>query len=290
MTPDEYLMWGRLVDRLACHHLIRHNAIPWAAPVPYFGNPDTALVATVSRQPSHGEFLDRSANELRGPRRRFHTLRSLGLRSWPDLRAEHSDRMAALCRAYFARNPLRQWLNRLAPALAATGCSYRDGAACHLSLLPYALSPNRNRALPDQEMQRLLSECGGPALAHVVRDAPIRLLILNGSAVVSSFERLAETGLAETERADWTLPGASELRRPGYAYRGIAERIAGVALPRPVLVIGFSHSLLSRYMDDRVRRAISQWVGQMAQQVQVEIGDSTLLDTSGLMSYAYDGR
>ena len=185
MTPDEYLMWGRLVDRLACHHLIRHNAIPWAAPVPYFGNPDTALVATVSRQLSHGEFLDRSANELRGPRRRFHTLRSLGLRSWPDLRAEHSDRMAALCRAYFARNPLRQWLNRLAPALAATGCSYRDGAACHLSLLPYALSPNRNRALPDQEMQRLLSECGGPALAHVVRDAPIRLLILNGSAVVS---------------------------------------------------------------------------------------------------------
>ena len=268
MTPDEYLMWGRLVDRLACHHLIRHNAIPWAAPVPYFGNPDTALVATVSRQPSHGEFLDRSANELRGPRRRFHTLRSLGLRSWPDLRAEHSDRMAALCRAYFARNPLRQWLNRLAPALAATGCSYRDGAACHLSLLPYALSPNRNRALPDQETQRLLSECGGPVLAHVVRDAPIRLLILNGSAVVSSFERLAETGLAETERADWTLPGASELRRPGYAYRGIAERIAGVALPRPVLVIGFSHSLLSRYMDDRVRSAISQWVGQMAQEVQ----------------------
>ena len=123
---------------------------------------------------------------------------------------------------------------------------------------------------PTRKCSVCCPNAAAPALAHVVRDAPIRLLILNGSAVVSSFERLAETGLAETERTDWTLPGASELRRPGYAYRGLVERIAGVALPRPVMVIGFSHSLLSRYMDDRVRSAISQWVGQMAQQVQIE--------------------
>ena len=59
MTPDEYLLWSRLVDHLIFDGIIKDRAIPCASPVPHCGNPSTALIATVALHPGHGEFINR---------------------------------------------------------------------------------------------------------------------------------------------------------------------------------------------------------------------------------------
>ena len=43
------------------------------------------------------------------------------------------------------------------------------------------------------------------------------------------------------------------------------NRIAGIDLGSEVLVAGFNYSLISRYMNDRVRAEIGQWVGETSE-------------------------
>ena len=263
MTPDDYLRWGRLIQHLTHDGPVKERAIPWASPVPCYGNPATALLATVALHASHGEFISRANTEIRGQQRRFHTLRSLRIRSWADAEAAHIERMDHLCRAYFKRNPYRQWHGRFEPALQFTGQSYQSGTACHLPLIPYAIRPTGGRVMPEQEIRRMM-ETTGADLGRLVRDAPIRLLILNGIGMVSRFEWLAGVELTESEQPLWKLSGSQVRNDDGFAYQGAATRIAGVDLGREVVVVGFNHSLTSRYMDAGVRRQIAEWICETA--------------------------
>ena len=262
MTPDEYLLWGRLLTHLIFAGVIRDRAIPWASPVPYYGNLSTSVVATVALNPGHGEFINRANNEIRGQLRRFHTLRSLRIRSWQDAEAEHLERMDQLCRRYFKRNPYGLWSARIGSVLEHTGYSYATGSACHLPLVPYAIPQSGSRVLPEADVRPMVA-ASGPILGRVVRDAPIRLLVLNGDAVIARFERLAGVALEETEQPSWRLSHPQARQDKGFAYQGVVTQIGGVDLGREVVVVGCNHSLISRYMDAAVRQTIGEWIGSV---------------------------
>ena len=262
MAPDEYLLWGRLVSYLVFAGVIKDRAIPWASPVPYCGDPSTAVVATVALNPGHGEFINRVNNEIRGDLRRFHTLRSLRIRSWLEVEAKHLERMDQLCRRYFKRNPYGLWSARIGSVLEHAGYSYETGAACHLPLIPYAIPQSGSKVLPEADVRPMMA-AAGPILGRIVRDAPIRLLVLNGDAVIARFERLAGVELAETEQPSWRLSHPLARHNEVFVYQGSATNIGGVDLGREVVLVGCNHSLISRYMDAEVRQIIGEWIGQI---------------------------
>ena len=53
-----------LIDRIENPALINAGIIPWACPVPSFGDPKKSTVATLGLNPSNREFVDPNGNEL----------------------------------------------------------------------------------------------------------------------------------------------------------------------------------------------------------------------------------
>src|SRR5438552_3663439 len=119
-----YSTLASLVDQLAGPMLSGTEVLHWGAPVPAFGDPSTASVATLGLNPSNREFVDDDGCELEGDARRFHTLASLGLARWEQADTRHLELVLHSCRCYFQRNPYDRWFRRLDQLLAATGTSY----------------------------------------------------------------------------------------------------------------------------------------------------------------------
>src|SRR6266404_1443749 len=92
-----------LVKRLSEPTLSGANVIPWSCPVPSFGDLSGSRLATLGINPSNREFVDSSGNELDGPSRRLHTLKSLGLSRWSDANSGHVQSIVDSCRTYFSR-------------------------------------------------------------------------------------------------------------------------------------------------------------------------------------------
>src|SRR3712207_6258313 len=88
-TKLMYTTLTTLIDRLDSSAILGTNVIGWGCPVPSFGDLSSSKVATLGLNPSNREFVDEAGNELEGPSRRFHTLTSLGLRSWSEVDARH---------------------------------------------------------------------------------------------------------------------------------------------------------------------------------------------------------
>jgi hypothetical protein len=135
-----YATLTTLIDRLDSSAVSATKVIRWGCPVPSFGDLSTARVATLGLNPSNREFVDGLGNELQGALRRFHTLRSLGLKSWSDVDARHLRLILESCRTYFLVNPYDRWFKRLDQIVSGTNVSYysTSSGACHLDLIPYA--------------------------------------------------------------------------------------------------------------------------------------------------------
>jgi len=251
-----------LIDLLSRfgHHELRDSVIPWGSPIPSFGDLDSARVATLGLNPSNREFVDLDGKELDGECRRFHTLRSLGLRCWTQASSREADLIVASCRNYFENNPYDGWFRRLDHLLSNTGATYYGaGGACHLDLVPYA-TERKWTSLRPRERTALL-RASSDVLGELLRDSQIRLLVLNGSAVAVNFEQLAGCSLQRTRRDAWTLPHGVT----GYAYRGIVTRVADVELSRPLVVVGFNHNIQSSFGVTRgVIQSIRRWLGRVA--------------------------
>src|ERR1043166_8740442 len=179
-----------LVERLDTTDLAATNVIPWSSPVPSFGDISSALVATLGLNPSNREFVDEAGNELDGPFRRFPTLGSLGLNNWQETNATHLQLILESYDAYFLRNPYDAWFKRLDYIISAANASYYElpNTACHLDLIPYATAEKWTE-LASSDRTALLNHAS-ETLALLLRDSPIRLLVLNGNSVVSNFQQI----------------------------------------------------------------------------------------------------
>lgn len=252
-----------LINRLDSHELSRNGVIGWGSPVPSFGDLSTSRVATLGLNPSNREFVDQEGDELQGAARRFHTLRSLNLDTWLDADSRHLTLILESCRTYFRSNPYDRWFRRLDEVVAGTGASFYDSSAsaCHLDLIPYATS-RKWTDLTTQERNSLMF-AAGDLLGLLLRDAPVRVLILNGRSVVERFEIIAGVRLESREMRSWALPRRSGAEVRGIAFRGEVEAIASISLGYRLLVLGFNHNLQSSFgVTSAVIQRIRQWIGR----------------------------
>jgi hypothetical protein len=243
------------------------NIIPWSCPVLCFGNPSTSTVATLGLNPSNREFVDGLGRELDGSSRRFHTLSSLGLSQWNEANAQHLQLIIESYYAYFLRNPYDAWFRKLDYIISGTNASYYEfpNTACHLDLIPYATA-EKWTALSHFERSALLTHASD-ALGRLLRDCPIRLLILNGNSVVENFQEISGVQLDKQAMDDWSLPRRSTTGVTGFAYKGFVRTILDVELEREVLVLGFNHNIQSSFgVTSEVVASIHRWVSETAEE------------------------
>ena len=257
-----------LFMRLGREKIRRTDVLPWGSPVLAFGDLATARVATVGVNPSDREFVDRSGQELKGRRRRFHTLHSLGIESWAEADARHMRMILDTYRSYFFRNPYDSWFRRLDFVIAGTGASYYDpaGLACHLDLVPYATE--RKWSELGAHQRTLLLELSRDVLGNLLRNSPVDVLVLNGNSVVRQFERMSGTDFESREMPSWSLTHGRLGSTRGLGFRGRVDVIGNTALDRSILVLGFNHNLQSSWGVSReVARSIRGWITRFARPV-----------------------
>ena len=251
-----------LIHRLDSPAIFGTNVIHWGSPVPAFGDVSTSRVATLGLNPSNREFVDPAGRELEGPSRRFHTLRSLGLKSWSEVDARHLRLILDSCRSYFRGNPYDIWFRRLDNVVCGAKASYYDAVsgACHLDLIPYA-TERKWTELSAQQRSSLLA-VAADTLGLLLRDSPIRILILNGRSVVRQFEEIGGR-LEKRVMPAWSLRRQSRRNVVGFAYTGVVDEVAGVELEHKVLVLGFNHNLQSSFgITTELVHAIRAWVSK----------------------------
>jgi len=247
MNVNTVTILATLIDRLDRAANAGTEMIPWACPVPSFGDLWRSRVATLGLNPSNREFADEAGNELQGGSRRFPTLKSLGLGSWSEVDTRHLRLILDSCREYFARNPYNRWFKRLDQVVAGTNTSYYDvtNRACHLDLIPYATECKWTK-LTKRQRSSLLA-IAGDTLGLLLRDAPVETLILNGKGVVEEFQEIAAIRLERYRMADWSLPRRTGANVSGFAYRGVVDALSGIRLGHNLLILGFNHNLQSSF-------------------------------------------
>ena len=260
-----------LINHLHSPAIDGTNVIPWACPIPSFGDLSRARVATLGINPSNLEFehrRDGQDKELEGKSRRFHTLRSLEIGSWSEVQARHLEKILELCREYFSpcRNPYDRWFKPLDQVVKGAQASFYDASspACHLDLVPYA-TKCKWRKLSGQQQKSLLG-VSADTLARLLRNSPVRILILNGKRVVEQFQKLADIRLESRQMPSWTLHWESGPRE-GVSYKGVVNTLSGVDFEREILVLGFSHNHKGTHgMTNEVIDAISKWIAQASEE------------------------
>lgn len=251
-----------LIGKMESESLRNARALAWGAPIPAFGNAEAAEVATLGLNPSNLEFMDQHGNELEGERRRFHTLGSLGIDNWRDIGPADLSKIYSSCVQYFASNPYDAWFKQLDYLLGDSEYSYYQAArhACHLDLVPFATACKWSDL--NQSQRRILVDASGEFLAETIAASRIRVLVLNGSSVVSLFERAARVVLKRKEMPEWSLPRKTSADVMGYAYTGEFESYAGFSIGRTVKVIGFNHNIQSSYgVTHAIKHRIRKWIG-----------------------------
>ena len=160
------------------------NVLRGSTPVVAFGDPGRSSVATLGLNPSRVEFEKRGV-ELDGRLRRFETLRSLGVAGLDHAPDEIIGLVWHRCNGYFHGNPYR-WFNRLEEILNAVDASYFGDTACHLDLSQWATDPTWN-GLTRNARERLVGN-DADFLRMQLQSEPIRLLLINGQAVLTAFQ------------------------------------------------------------------------------------------------------
>lgn len=241
------------------------DVLEWASPVPAFGDPASSTVATLGLNPSNREFVTAKGGELDGVYRRFYTLQSLGIDSWSEANAGHVSLIAESCRSYFLHQPYDSWFRRLEPLARAAGASFyhEKGAAsaCHLDLVPFAT--RRKWSNLSIQQRRLLYSMSGSALARLLADSGIEVLILNGRGVAEEFQSMFDVVLECRTAEPWSLPGAGFARVKGLSYRGIVGNLGGLRLQQPLLVLGYNHNIQSSFgVTSTAVANIARWIGR----------------------------
>lgn len=257
-----------LLERLNAHSIRSTKIIPWSSPIPSFGNLQCSSMATLGLNPSNREFVDRGGCELNGSFRRFHTLNSLAISQWADADEQHLNMIIESCHNYFHKNPYDGWFKKLNDLISGTKFSYYDNSnrACHLDLIPYATSC-KWAGLTVRE-RAVLMELAGDALALLLRDSPVRCLILNGQGTVEGLKLLSGIKFHQEEVPSWLLPRKTGAGVKGYAYTGVLKEISGIRLNRDIKVLGFNHNIQSSFgVTTQVRSSIKDWITDAAKEV-----------------------
>jgi hypothetical protein len=104
-------------------------------------------------------------------------------------------------------------------------------------------------------------------LALLLRDSPVRILILNGKSVVDQFQEMTGVRLERQEMQGWALPRQKTPDVPGFAYKGVVNTLSGVELRNQILVLGYNHNIQSSFgVTSVVIHAIHNWVAEITRE------------------------
>ncbi len=231
------------------------------APVPYFGDLSNARVASVGINPSNKEFENDSGNEIVGHKRRFHTLKSLGISCWSEADNCHTQQILESCTKYFEsdRNPYDRWFKPLDKIVAGTGASFYCSDACHLDLVPYATTDKwSSPSLKKCQKSKQLS-MNRDVIGQLLSVSPIEVLVLNGKTAVDGFQEAASIRLECERMDDWTLNWKNGPRF-GFAYRGVVSCFPSIVMNRKLLVLGYNHNIPNTPGVSNVVDSIKEWI------------------------------
>ena len=270
LCPTDFLRYdwvhntlATLVERLVGPELKETDVIKWGCPVPAFGDLSKSNIATLGLNPSNKEFVDNSGNELDGSNRRFHTLKSLSINCWSEIEDQHLDLINYSCRNYFMRNPYDTWFKKLNYLISDTNASFYDYSetACHLDLIPYATSCKWTDLTNSQRITLLTAVAD--TLGLLLKNSPVKVLILNGKSVVNHFQSISDICLEQEVKTDWELPRKNQSGIKGISYKGFVNHISGIDLDREILVLGFNHNIQSSFgVTKQVATAIKNWISE----------------------------
>lgn len=239
--------------------IIDLGIIEWSTPIPYFGNFNNAKIATVGINPSNREFTDSNNEALKN--NRFHTLKSLNLNNWNEISEIHLLKILDNCNQYFENNPYSQWFNKLEFLLSDTSYSYYFPLSnvCHLDLIPFAtLKKWSNLSIKNQK--ELLNKCAD-ILGDIINESKIEYIILNGTTVISTFEKVSNISLDKNLQETWQLNRINDSHVLGYSFTGTFNKIGNVELNREIKLIGFNHNIQSSFGITRdVMLNIKKWI------------------------------
>lgn len=260
--PDWFLiMVSRLVEELGQTARRTTGIIPWACPVPVFGDIMSATIATVAINPSNLEFMDGDGQELSVQKRRLETLSSLGLSNWTDINDQQVRSICAACIDYFQVNPYLRWFNGLQDLLTDIGLSYHssDECLCHLDLIPFATNQKWTDLKPVQ--RRLLYDISGSTFGDLLTNSSIKVLILNGATVIKEVERFTHVKLKRRKMPSWALPRGKGDAVKGFSYEGRLQIAGRSHSDSDIFVLGFNHNMQSSYgVSRKVKDAIRAWL------------------------------
>jgi len=253
-----------LVQSLVRLNISGSPAIPWSSPVPFFGDVSRSSIATVGINPSNREFVDENGNPLSGRSRRLETLSSLDLSDWSLAHRHHLSSIFNTCETYFYKNPYDKWFKRFDALISLTGSSYYSAIApaCHLDLVPFATGLKWGNL--ETKDQAVMVQAAGDSLGKIVAASGVRVLVLNGRAVIDYFNSSSRSEIKEEPMQEWNLLRNDSKSVSGFAYHGVVRRISGVTIDRDVLILGFNHNLQSSFGVTReIASSIRQWIADM---------------------------
>ena len=252
---------GKIIRGMDAQSLQRSSVIYWASPVPVFGNPTTARVATVGINPSNKEFVDDNGEELEGVSRRFHTLRSLGLSKWGEARQEDLRALEDGIINYFSHCPYVAWFSQLNALTEPAGHSYFGSRAtlCHIDLVPYATS--RKWTCLDSSSRKHLIDSSLPTLFEIINSSDIEVLVVNGTSVVQALEAFCGIPFERIPKPEWALRRRSSRDVPGWAIEGKLRTVGNRDFARTIKVLGYNHNLQSSFgVTRQARESIGHWL------------------------------
>jgi hypothetical protein len=234
--------------------------LPGSLPVVSFGDPDQALVATLSLNPSWREFESPRGEWLSGSRRRLASLISLGVSDPRELDEEQVATVVGECNGYFrGPNWYRGWFHWLESILTVSGAgSYFDDTACHLDLVQWATKPAQGE-LPTVVWDRLVEQ-DRDFLRWQLANTNVGVLLLNGASVV---QWLQEAGLVHEVEADVLPYAANNGRGKLRVYRANAGG---------VVVLGWNRPLAGALSADG-RLKLGAWLAEALQESRTSVGE-----------------
>jgi hypothetical protein len=243
-------------------HIIR-----WGAPIPAFGNPSSSKIATLGLNPSDKEFVDDRGQELADINRRFQTINSLGMGNWSEISHDQLQMLEDQCNDYFIRRPYDSWFKRLDFLISGTSLSYYfpSRGACHLDLVPYATSVKWGNLSSVQKFDLLTKY--GDILGRILESSTIKVLVLNGKAVIDNLRKISDVSFTITKQPTWNLSRENTNNIRGYSYFGHVTRIGGIDLAKKIIILGFNHNIQSSFgVTTIVTQEIRNWLSEQTKE------------------------
>jgi len=165
------------IARIKQSYPVHGAVLPDSTAVISFGNPNTARVATLGINPSHGEFANTNLRRLS----------DFEVTTPSDLSVAQAREVAHACYNYFTSAKPYKWFKSMEEfAVLPSGASYYNGTACHLDLSPWATKPIWKELPLDVREQLLEADTG--FLRDQLREHAFEAILVNGRQALEVFQ------------------------------------------------------------------------------------------------------